>query len=1140
MTSPGGELTNQECPTRELWIEFSLGGLDRAAQDALLAHRRTCGSCQATLDDLGELRDELVEGLRRPPEVDSRLQDSAFLDLMARLPALLPAPTVPRADFHDPPLERLGRYQILKELGRGGFGLVYLAFDAQLERHVALKVPLERDQRRHSGNHTLAREGRAAAGLNHPHILPIHDAGEIDDVPFIAMAYCPGPTLGKWLKEQSEPVSVPLAAQLVASLADAIQHANDHHVLHRDLKPSNILLDPVTGGDPGSALTEFGYIPKLTDFGLAKVITPGATDLDRDPTVTGVILGTLAYMAPEQASGRSREADVRTDVYGLGAVLYHLLTDRPPFRGSPPLETLRRIENDDPLPPSALRSGLPRDLETICLKCLAKRPDRRYATAGLLAEDLRRHLNGEPIRARPVGWPEATWKRIKRRPVLALLGLIPAGAVAAGLGLHTRNRWLQAYSERLQTALDRAERGERELGLELYRTNVNLAWQVRVHGVVGDFHAILDRCRPRPGLGVTGDPRGIEWALLKSLADVPRHRRIEHAHAGGASRVRFSPDGSRLATSGLDGLVKLWDLESGSVLRIFMGHEKDVNNVVFAPDGGTLASAGDDGTVRIWDVRTGAVPHVLRDFPSRMFHLAYSTSGRSLAAAGRNGHITVWDPDSGTVSLRIRLGDVRGLAFSPARESYLASAHLDGSIRIWELPTDAGGDDLIEPAVTLLGHTGQVNEIAFSADGWKLASAGHDRSARIWDLRHNVQEIVIEVGRWPVTCLAVTPDLSRLATSGLDFAIRQWDGRGEFAGNDWAPVHRGRIWSLAYDQDARILAGSGEDGAVTLLDCQPIGGPLGKQYLRGIRSTPFRYFSPSPDGRVLAVTAPGLAFRLVDLETRETIAALGAKEDAQRVNCLAYSSDGRFLVTGCSDSLVEVWDLAKRERVRRLPTGVGPIEVLASSPNRDRPTFAATNLETGRPVSLWDKFDRDRPILIPWPIEGSGVTALAFSPDGRTLAIGGSRGLMILWDLARRRPRATWNAGREAINDVDFSEDGHLMATTDSEGHVKIWVAGSGTLIHDCLGHINEAHGLAFSRAEPNAGGPRTLVSGAAGGGIWFWQVETGQELFHFSGHHSGPVVAAAFTPDGRTLITGSFNPGGGEVSIWKPDPSIK
>jgi len=303
----------------------------------------------------------------------------------------------------------IGRFRVLRELGRGGYGIVYLAFDPVLKREVALKVPrpevlVTPDLRRR-----FLREAQAAAGLEHPHIVPVYDAGEVGPICYIASAYCRGITLAAWLRNQPSLTEPRTAAALSADLAEAMQHAHERGVLHRDLKPGNILVEPAglaRDGHPESIAV------KITDFGLAKL-----TGSEEESTCSGAIIGTPAYMAPEQAAGMPGQIGPAADVYALGAILYEMLTDRPPFKGPTTLDTLQQVRNQDPLPPSRLHARLPRDLEIICLKCLQKEATQRYRTAGNLADDLRRFVAHQPIHARPPSWWTTTylWARQPER-----------------------------------------------------------------------------------------------------------------------------------------------------------------------------------------------------------------------------------------------------------------------------------------------------------------------------------------------------------------------------------------------------------------------------------------------------------------------------------------------------------------------------------------------------------------------------------------------------------------------------------------------------------------------------------------------------------------------------------------------------
>ncbi|MEO6809786.1 MAG: WD40 repeat domain-containing serine/threonine protein kinase, partial [Isosphaeraceae bacterium] len=466
---------------------------------------------------------------------------------------------------------RIGRFEILGELGRGGFGIVYRAYDPTLGRTLALKVPHAAALVNPDLERRFLREARAAGGLDHPNIATVFEAGRAGPFCYIASALCEGPNLSAWLRRREGPAPLRLASAIVSRLADAVQQAHDRGILHRDLKPSNVLLWPEAASSSASAALGLNFVPKLTDFGLARIVEEAG-----DETRTGTPIGSPSYMAPEQAAGRNREVGPASDVYGLGAILYELLTGRPPFRGESNVETIWMVLDQEVVPPRSLRSGLPRDLGTICLTCLEKEPRKRYASAAALADDLRRYLEGRPILARRPSLFGRAWRAARRHPsravALAMTALM-ALVIIVGVSFYTarlrteRDHADQSAEKALRSAIEAdrerlAADAERRLTeRHLYASNLREAQEAIQHGEVEHAQEVL------PTTTNAVDRDSLQEFPRRYLANLAR-RNVEvlRGHGQLVSALFPLPGGRLLSTDDKGGAIT-WDLNQRRELQ---------------------------------------------------------------------------------------------------------------------------------------------------------------------------------------------------------------------------------------------------------------------------------------------------------------------------------------------------------------------------------------------------------------------------------------------------------------------------------------------------------------------------------------------------------------------------------------------
>jgi WD40 repeat protein/serine/threonine protein kinase len=1082
------------------------------------------------------------------------LTPSATLDQGAPPPLPDEAPTYPLADGSGPAdgaLPNVRGYEVLELLGRGGMGVVYKARQLSLKRLVALKMTLAGAHTRPEERQRFKAEAEAVASLQHPHIVQIYEVGEQAGSPFFALEYVAGGSLNRRLSGNPQPSRA--AAQLVAVLAHAMHFAHTNGIVHRDLKPSNILLSGewrVVSGEcelaedrptlpesshPSPLATHDSPLatltPKITDFGLAKQFAEGV-----ELTQSGTIVGTPSYMAPEQARGKSREIGPAADVYALGAILYEMLTGRPPFKAETSWDTLQQVLHEEPVTPSRLQSKVPRDLETICLKCLEKDAGRRYASALALAADLERYLANQPIAARPIGRVGRLSRWGRRHPgvatlsaalVLFLLAGI-AGAVVAFLNIDAARSDADANARQAQ--LNAAESQKRLVRLYV-ENGMDLLDKGDLTGSLHWFAEALRRDQGEPERELDHRTR-----LAAVLRQCPKLAQVWF-HDGPTTYAGFSSDGSRVITSSMDGMARVWDARSGAALSPELRHPPKVNEARFSPDGSLVVTAGGDGYARVWDVATGESRGVLRH-DKEVWSAYFGTDGRSVITASFDGTAHVWEPATGNDLRLTHRHEVWQAALAP--DGRLLATICADAVHLWELP---GGRE--KPFV--LRHGAAVYGIDFSPDGAWLVSAGGDETARIWEVASG-RELRALHQEGELTLARFDRAGRRLVTAGGERA-RVWNA---VTGQPVTPFmhHDFRVWDAAFSDDGRRLVTV--NGNLALV-WDPETGQLAAPPLKhgGLVNTG----SFSPDSRYV-VTSGGQTAQIWDLGVAQPL--------AMRLPCpapvvdICLSADGKRIASACGDGSVQVWDAEAGRPVKSPPRQLqGLTQILFSPDSRClllvcQKEAQLWNLETGSAVAAPRCHDEAirRALFRPdgqrfvtcsedgtarlWDTatcqgigavmkHGSSVGQAAFSPDSRLLLTASSDRYARLWDAETGQPKGAPLEQKAAVWCVAFGPDDQLFSLAGSEGLAQIGELSSGQLISTPLRHNGPITRIVFSTAG------KLLATASSDHTARIWQAATGQPLTPPLEHGKG-VTYVAFSSDDRCLLTASDD---GTVRLW-------
>ena len=1036
-----------------------------------------------------------------------------------------------------PPHRYFGDYELLEEIAHGGMGVVYRARQISLNRVLAVKMIRTGLLASDTELKRFRAEAEAAASLDHPNIVPLYEVGESGGRQYFSMKLIEGGTLtariqeGCWFKKQCaahQPLSVfapgrtrccTVAAAVMAKSARAVHYAHQRGILHRDLKPGNILIDDQDE-------------PHITDFGLALRL-----ESETHFTMTGTVLGTPSYISPEQAAGKVNQLTTATDIYSLGAILYELLTGKPPFTADTPLATMRRVMDEEPERPSSINHLTDRDLETICLKCLEKDPQRRYASAAELADELERFVRGEPIRSRRSTTPERLMKWAQRHPARAVaLGAFLVLLAVSGFGITWEWQQAKAKARESEARLIRMLVANGTRSVQAGDPLQALPWFAEALRLEqGDsIRAARDRCCLANT--IRGSARPVQaWFFNGRVVD-----------------AAFSPDGQRLAAASEDRTARVWDVATGEAVSPLIWLPDKPRKLLFAPDGARFAVGCDDGTVCIWDTASGKplIPPVRHSKP--ITALSFNRNGGQLATASQDGSAQVWDALTGaprTQPMWDRTAGLDGVLFS-LDDRRLFTFASDDTLHLWSATTGEpltnrpetkcyGSCAALSPDGGLLAiasehdtvfvqeiatgkrvsaplrHKGWIRKVVFSPDSQRVVTGSEDGTARVWEAssgRPVTEPLRHENG---VVDVAFSPDGQRVLTASQDQTARLWDvTSGKPIG---APLRHGTpLTKASFNANGSLVLTLCGDGVARVWTWE--ASPPPTVMLRSEDVLWESWFNRDAS-RVITSDARGRA-RVWDVTTGHPLSPL--LEHGKPNVAAAFSPDGNRVLMVGSSGMAHVWDAATG-KVSRRNLFLGYSSQISWSPDGQR--FVASH--GGFQAQVFDALTGQLALL---KLTGNAdIEQAAFSPDGRRIVTGDQNGRVQFWNATTGQPLPLHAQHAGEIVCLEFNRSGTKLAVGSRDRTARVWDALNGAPLTPPLLHGGELSQVHFSPDQ------RHLLTASRDGTARVWDATTGRPI-------TPPLVVMGlgrqweqFSLDGRFVLTRRE----ASVQVWDAETGV-